>query len=105
MICCQQLRNTLNQIFHEENSSDLYPQFCGTTGLYFVLGLVIFVPRIQDTNLGFPLFLRRAYLETNRRMRIMYAKRSREIIAFLTRFPKSEPYDNQKTKTEENYER
>ena len=34
-------------------------------------------------------------------MRIMYAKRSREIIAFLTRFPKSEPYDNQKTKTEE----
>lgn len=42
MICCQQLRNTLNQIFHEENSSDLYPQFCGTTGLYFVLGLVIF---------------------------------------------------------------
>lgn len=31
----------------------------------------------------------------------MYAKRSREIIAFLTRFPKSEPYDNQKTKTEE----
>lgn len=28
----------------------------------------------------------------------MYAKRSREIIAFLTRFPKSEPYDDQKTK-------
>lgn len=36
---------------------------------------------------------------------MMCAKRSREIIAFLTRFPKSEPYDNQKTKTEENYER
>lgn len=31
----------------------------------------------------------------------MYAKRLKEIIAFLTRFPKSEPYDIQKTKTEE----
>lgn len=75
MICCQQLRNTLNQIFHEENSSDLYPQFCGTTGLYFVLGLVIFVPRIQDTNIGFPLFFRQAYLETDRGMRIMMCEK------------------------------